>query len=147
MNILQEKCFTKEWLDRQRAAMGRVDPGLLEKSMHALELVGLLTAKNLRGCPSSPETEILRTGIRQLDSHIIGAHFNFNEAKTCAAKAAWLMEALKTNRTNVSFPHYSAEELVELADNPLSGEFSLLNRLRTGSPEAYYYWLKIFSSR
>ena len=47
MNILQEKCFTKEWLDEQRAQMQRVDPGLLEKSIHALELVGLLAQKEI----------------------------------------------------------------------------------------------------
>jgi putative transposase len=33
MNILQEKCFTKEWLDAQRTQMQRVDPGLMKKSM------------------------------------------------------------------------------------------------------------------
>lgn len=47
MNILEEKCFTKAWLDEQRTKMQRVDPGLLEKSIHALELVGLLARKDL----------------------------------------------------------------------------------------------------
>ena len=47
MNILREKCFTKEWLDEQRTQMLRVDPGLLEKSIHALELVGLLASKEI----------------------------------------------------------------------------------------------------
>lgn len=47
MNVLREKCFSKEWLDEQRQEMGRVDPGLFEKSIHALELVGLLAAKEL----------------------------------------------------------------------------------------------------
>lgn len=46
MNVLAGKCFTKQWLDGQRKEMGRVDPGLLEKSIHALELVGLLAAKD-----------------------------------------------------------------------------------------------------
>jgi len=36
MNILQKKCFTKEWLAEQKAMMQRVDPGLLKKSIHSL---------------------------------------------------------------------------------------------------------------
>jgi len=47
MNILKEKCFTKEWLDDQRAQIQRVDPGQLEKSIHAVELVGLLAQKEI----------------------------------------------------------------------------------------------------
>lgn len=278
MNILQEKCFAKEWLDEQRAQMRRVDPGLLEKSIHALELVGLLAHRkipfsfkggtcmllllenirrlsidvdiactvsgaelesilreiekdsrfenlatdkltafapstigvkysfygasmkilkhcadvgalydqcedmeklcaaynaiwpveesfrektfsreqilddtieaarlismlDLRGCPSSPETEILRTGIRQLDSHIIGSRFTLNEAKICAAKVAWLATALKQNNT-ASLPRYNVAELQELAATPLQNDLAPLNRLKGGSPEAYYFWLK-----
>ena len=47
MNILQEKCLTKEWLADQWERMRRADPGLLEKSIHALELVGHLTRSKL----------------------------------------------------------------------------------------------------
>ena len=96
---------------------------------------------DLRGCPNSPEIEILRTGIKQLDSHIVGTRFSLNEAKVCAAKAGWLATALKQNATEV-LPRYTTEELRDLAATPLQGELAPLNRLRGGSPEAYYYWLK-----
>ena len=111
---------------------------VLDDTIEAARLISML---DLRGCPNLPETEILRTGIRQLDSHIIGTHFSPNEAKTCAAKTAWLATALKKNATE-ALPRYNVEELQELAARPLQSEFTSLNRLKGGAPEAYYYWLK-----
>lgn len=163
MNILQEKCFTKEWLEQQREEMGRVDPGLLGKSIHALELVGLLAAKDL---PFSFKGGIcmllLLEKIRRLSFDVdiactvpsselelilkeIGSQSRFEnfEAKTCAAKVAWLATALKTGNTSGLFPRYTAEELQEMASAPLDGDWSRLNRLKAGNPEAYFYWLKV----
>jgi hypothetical protein len=111
---------------------------VLDDTIEASRLIGML---DLRGCPNSPEIEILRTGIKQLDSHIIGTHFSLNEAKTCAAKTAWLATSLKKNTTE-ALPRYNIEELHELAATPLQGELATLNRLKGGAPEAYYYWLK-----
>jgi hypothetical protein len=113
---------------------------ILDDTFEAARLISML---DLRGCPATEEVEILRTGIKQLDSHIIGSHFNLNEAKTCAAKVAWLTSTLKTANTSVSLPRYTIEELPALASVPLSGDQAPLNRLKGGAPEAYYFWLKI----
>jgi len=45
--MIAAKCFTREWLDECRATVGRVDPGLLEKSIYAFELLGRLSAAGL----------------------------------------------------------------------------------------------------
>ena len=37
--MIADQCFTKEWVIRKRGEMGRVDPALLEKSIHALALL------------------------------------------------------------------------------------------------------------
>lgn len=112
---------------------------VLNDTLDAALLINML---DLRGCPASPEIGILRAGIKQLDSHIIGTHFNLTEAKTCAAKVAWLATALKVGNTSDPFPLYTVEELQELASAPLEGDWTRLNRLKAGSPEAYFYWLK-----
>lgn len=45
--MIAEQCFTKAWLDQCRSQVGRADPGLLEKSIHAFDLVGRLAAAQL----------------------------------------------------------------------------------------------------
>jgi len=111
---------------------------VLDDTIEAARLISML---DLKGCPDSAETQTLRAGIKQLDSHIIGARFLLNEAKISAAKAAWLATALK-HGDNVTFPRYNIEELQALAAIPLQGDLMPLNRLKGGNPEAYYYWLK-----
>ncbi|MBN2704627.1 MAG: nucleotidyl transferase AbiEii/AbiGii toxin family protein [Pontiellaceae bacterium] len=117
---------------------------ILDDTIDAARLIGML---DLRGCPSSDKTETLRTGIKQLDSHIIGTHFSLSEAKVCAAKAAWFATCLKQGTSSVALPRYNMEELQELANKPLQGDLVPLNRLRSGAPEAYYYWLRTASIR
>lgn len=108
---------------------------------NTIETARLISMLDLRGCPDSEESQILRTGIKQLDSHIIGLRFSLNEAKTCAAKAAWLATALKQS-SREPLPRYNVEELRTLATTPLKNEHAPLNRLRGGAPESYYFWLK-----
>lgn len=45
--MIAAKCFEKDWLDGCRREVGRVDPGLLEKSLYAFELLGRLAAEGL----------------------------------------------------------------------------------------------------
>ncbi len=125
-----EESFREEVFSREQ---------ILDDTLEAARLISML---DLRGCPTSPETDILRAGIKQLDSHIIGSHFSMNEAKVCASKVAWLATALKTEKVSAAPPRYNIEEVRALAAQPLDGDFSALNRLRAGNPEAYFYWQK-----
>jgi len=98
---------------------------VLDDTIEAARLISLI---GLKGCPVSENIQTLETGISQLDSHIIGKRFARDEAKVCAAKAAWLATALKRGNS-IAIPRYNTE-------------VSPLNRLRAGNPEAYYFWLK-----
>ncbi len=41
--MIHEQCFTKEWIDGKRKDLRVTDPGLLEKCIHALQLLGRLS--------------------------------------------------------------------------------------------------------
>src|SRR5208283_99420 len=44
--MVENKCFTASWIEQQRREIGRVDPALLEKSIHAMALLcGLASSK------------------------------------------------------------------------------------------------------
>lgn len=111
---------------------------ILGDTIEAARLISLL---GLKGCPVSENVQTLETGIGQLDSHIIGKRFARDEAKICAAKAAWLATTLLQGPRQ-TFPRYNIEELQVLAKTPLQGDLMPLNRLKGGNPEAYYFWQK-----
>ncbi len=44
--MIDPKCFTKDWITQKRQDLGRIDPALLEKSIHAMDLLcGLAKSK------------------------------------------------------------------------------------------------------
>lgn len=148
VGALYDQCDDMEKLRAAYDAIWPVEESFREKSFSrdqilddTLNAARLISILDLKGCSASNEIDILRAGIKQLDSHIIGSHFNLTEAKTCAAKIAWLATALKQGHTG-DLPRYSTEELMELAAAPLINDLAPLNRLKGGAPEAYFYWLK-----
>lgn len=113
---------------------------ILDDTIEAARMISLI---GLKGCPVSENVRTLETGVHQLDSHIVGRHFSRDEAKTCAAKAAWLASAIGFENDKIPFLRYNPEELPEMVKTPMQNEYAPLNKLRAGSPEAYYYWWKI----
>ena len=45
--MIADLCFTADWLDRKRKELKGVDPGLLERALHAFALLGHLAESNL----------------------------------------------------------------------------------------------------
>ena len=45
--MIADKCFTNEWINARRGQIGKVDPVLLEKSIHAFALLCGLTRSSL----------------------------------------------------------------------------------------------------
>jgi len=45
--MIQQHCFDRTWIDARQAELGLRDPGLLEKCIHALQLLGLLAESGL----------------------------------------------------------------------------------------------------
>lgn len=46
--MIHDICFTADWLDRKKKALNGVDPGLLEKALHAFALLGHLAESELK---------------------------------------------------------------------------------------------------
>ncbi|MGD9685464.1 MAG: nucleotidyl transferase AbiEii/AbiGii toxin family protein [Desulfobacter sp.] len=46
--MIHDICFTSEWLDRKKKELQGVDPGLLEKALHAFALLGHLAESELK---------------------------------------------------------------------------------------------------
>lgn len=47
MSYITEKCFSRNWILKQRQSLGRADPGLLEKTIYTFELVAHLSLRGL----------------------------------------------------------------------------------------------------
>lgn len=47
MTMIKQGCFEKDWILKQKQQLGRVDPGILEKAIHALALLGHLAESGL----------------------------------------------------------------------------------------------------
>ena len=45
--MIKKECFDKDWIDKQKQQLGRVDPVILEKAIHALSLLVHLAESNL----------------------------------------------------------------------------------------------------
>jgi len=45
--MIEDKCFTKDWIKEKREGLGRVDPALLEKSIYAMALLCGLAQSNV----------------------------------------------------------------------------------------------------
>ena len=46
--MIADICFTADWLDRKKKELKGVDPGLLERALHAFALLGLLAESDLK---------------------------------------------------------------------------------------------------
>jgi hypothetical protein len=94
----------------------------------------------LKGAPQHPHQGLLESGRRALTSHLIGATFTGAEAKVAAAKAACLAAALRDGNPYRLFDagRYTPEHIPRLASVKLADP--VLQRLRGGNPEAFYYW-------
>lgn len=101
----------------------------------------LINQLDLRGSIENENTNILRRGIRQIQSHLLRDRFSLTEAKIAAARAAALAGLLQSN----SLPapdqlRFAQDKLALIRDVTLSGKLQILNRIKTILPEVFYYW-------
>jgi predicted nucleotidyltransferase component of viral defense system len=104
----------------------------------------LLCQIDLRGYEENDRTRELRQGVRQIQSHLLNMQFSLQDAKVAASKAAFLAYALKSNFKLEPFQYrYNTDKIMELRDTEIKGRFSILNRIKSSLPEAFYYWYLI----
>lgn len=104
-----------------------------------IEISFLLSQMNLRKAVSNEETAEFQDGISRLRSHLIGTNYNIETAKDLAAKAAFIASSI-SNQSDFAVNKIFAFE--KLAEQPLTGKYAILERLKPILPEAYYYWQK-----
>lgn len=106
-----------------------------------LDACFLISQIDLRHSIQNEITDILRRGIRQIGSHVVGVPFGLPQAKIAASRVAFLASILANNKIiEIRKKHYSRDLIENLQDTTISGERAILNRLKFVSPEAYYYW-------
>jgi len=101
----------------------------------------LLCQLDLRGSIENEQTNILRRGIRQIQSHLLQDRFSLTDAKIFAARAV-VIAGLIVNESILT-PNqlrFNEDKLESIRDVTLSGDLQILNRIKTILPEAFYYW-------
>jgi len=85
----------------------------------------------------------LLDGVRRLQNHLVRDNFRFNmEAKTSAAKAAFVAKLIRTGRTDraIEAIRYNTDQAEDLKQIQLTGNLANLNTLWKTNPEAFHYW-------
>lgn len=105
-----------------------------------IETARLLCHSNLSGSAKSEQQVLLEKGRRALASHLCGVSFSEARAKVAAAKAAFLASCLKEGALEgiTALVPFNPEHSLRLRDITLTDP--VLQRLRAGNPEAFYYW-------
>ncbi len=101
----------------------------------------LIAQLDLKKSVENDSTALLRRGIRQIGSHLLGVPFGLMQAKEAASRVAFLSALLAAKTTvNIRNLFYSNDRLDEIRNVKLTGHRSRLNRLKGISPESFYYW-------
>jgi len=97
----------------------------------------------LRGGATSAHTELLQTGVKSLQNHLLNLPFAQTEARIAAAKAACLAAWLQRRPSGITFSslRFALETAAnELRDKRIMAPWGPLDRLKGGNPEAFHYW-------
>lgn len=101
----------------------------------------LICQLDLRNSIENEKTEELRRGMRQINSHLLNTRFTLPEIKIAASKAAFLAAAqLSDSKFDPLELRFSSDKIESLRTETISGRYSVLNRLKSSLPEAFYYW-------
>ena len=101
----------------------------------------LLSQLDLRRSIENETTDILRRGVRQINSHLIGVSFGLLQAKVAASKVAMLAALLLTDASvDIRELFYHESKIDDIRNARISGDRAILNRLKTVSPQAFHYW-------
>ncbi len=100
-----------------------------------------LSMHELKGVPSTPEALRLTEGVRKLASHLVNHRFNLGIAKIAAAKAALLSRLILVEGESDPLSHWrTLPDMQEIGGLSMEGPWGRLQRLRSTSPEAFFYW-------
>lgn len=127
--VRTESAYRQRAFDRAEA---------LEDTLNACFLLSQL---DLKGSIENETTSILRKGIQQINSHLIGISFGLLQAKVAASKVAMLAALLLTDAAiDIRELFFHESKIDDIRDARISEDRRILNRLKAVSPQAFYYW-------
>jgi predicted nucleotidyltransferase component of viral defense system len=94
-----------------------------------------------RGTDGEGNFEELQQGIKRISSFIFSENYQVEKAIIHASKAAYLATLLKVNAQNIE----KFENAAQIKDWQIGAPMNTkLNKLKKSSPEAFFYWYKIY---
>jgi hypothetical protein len=101
-----------------------------------------------KGFVAGTESDILKLGVTQVDSHMIGRRYAWDDARIAAARAAHLAALIRNGKVpeDLSEIRYDESAIEMLKSAELDGEFRILNGLKRTNPEAFYHWVKVLQA-
>lgn len=100
-----------------------------------------ISKHGLKGVHEDPEAVKLLTGVSKLAGHLVNYRFNPDRAKVAAAKAALLSRLILAEGQNESLAYWrTPPDIKAVGELTIVGDWERLQRLRSTSPEAFYYW-------
>ena len=105
----------------------------------------MLNTIGRKGTVASTESEILALGVAQVDSHMIGRRYTWDDARVAAARAAHLAALIRTGKVpeDMAAIRYDESAIDAIKAAELDGEFKILNKLKGINPEAFFHWVKV----
>lgn len=85
--------------------------------------------------------EMIR-GMRPVQSHLLQRPFGGEQLKIAFAKAAYIASLMRREPAESApgIERYTAERLDDIRRSSIAGEWEVLNKMRRGPPEAFFYW-------
>jgi len=112
-----------------------------ESLRDTLHVCFMISQLDLKGATENETTEIMRRGIRQLGSHLVGSSFGLTQAKIAASRIAFLSAVLLSGSPeNLRILFFNDGLIHKIKDANISGQWAILNRLKPVSAESFYYW-------
>jgi len=115
----------------------------LEDVLHdTIETSFLLCQSRLKGSIDNKNIQELHQGIKQIQSYLLGATYRIEEARLCAAKAAFVATVIMNKKENIDLKEirYTDSKIQDIATTTLDGKYSILNKLKAIQTEMFYYW-------
>jgi len=102
----------------------------------------LLSELGFSGAAENEKTKELRDGIKRVKSHVVGGKYSLLDAKVDASKVAFLAYLIKENKLNIKIDEtrIKRKNVKIVKDISLTGDYNILNKLKSISPESLYLW-------
>lgn len=110
-----------------------------------LSTVHLVCQIDLRNAVEDERTAEIRLGLKQISGYLATGRLSLAEAKVAASRVALLSTVIGRGLTDLTWKDvlYTRGKDETVGEVALPEPYHLLNRLKKGLPESFYYWAKL----